>query len=418
MNRNGSQSWARTLAIMAIAQGCSIFGFAFVTPFLPLYIQKLGIHGTANVTLWAALLSGLVAVGMAVASPIWGVLADRYGRKIMVVRAMVSASILVGLMGLVANVYQLLALRLLAGMLTGTVSASQALVASQSPKHRLGFSLGMMQTAVFAGNSIGPLTGGLAAQLIGFRPTFGLSAALLLLGGLLVAFLVREERPAAPVTPGERTSFFAGAREVLISPALLPMIASIFVVQFAVTQVYPILPQFVQALQGHAGHAAAITGLILAGAGGAGAVSSVSLGWFSDRIGPKRVLATAAFLAACISVPQAFVDATWQLAVLRVLDGFALGAMLPSGSAIIARLVPPHRRATAYGIAGAAISLGFGAGPLTAAGIVAVGGIRPVFLSAAILLVLISIWVSVMVPASRLHQSETEARVEAPAKLS
>lgn len=394
----GSSYWRQTLLVTAVAQSFSILGFAFVTPFLPLYIQQLGIHGTANVTLWAAMLSGFVALGMTFSSPVWGALADRHGRKIMVVRAAASAALLVGLMGVVGNIYELLVLRLLAGIFTGTVSASQALVASQTPKNRLGFALGVMQTAIFTGNSLGPLSGGIAAQLLGFRPTFGIAAGFLLSCALLVLVFAHEERPVQPVILSERPKLMAGMREVAFIPAVLPMVASIFAVQFAVTQVFPILPQFVQQLQGGGGNAATVTGVILAGAGAAGAISATTTGWFSDRLGHKRVLVVAAVLAACVSVPQSFVQTTWQLGLLRILDGFALGGMLPAGSAILAGLVPQDRRATVYGLSAAAVSLAFGGGPLIAAAIVAVGGIRPVFFSAAFLLVVIAVWVTLMVP--------------------
>ena len=170
----------------------------------------------------------------------------------MVVRAAGSAALLVGLMGLVGNVYELLALRLLQGFFTGTVSASQALVASQTPKARLGFSLGVMQTAVFVGNSLGPLAGGIAAEVFGFRPTFAVAAALLLTCAVLVGLFVHEERPKAPPKGEPRPNLFSGMRQVFFMPSLLPMIASLFAVQFAITQVFPILPQFVQILQGHA----------------------------------------------------------------------------------------------------------------------------------------------------------------------
>jgi DHA1 family multidrug resistance protein-like MFS transporter len=395
---SGREAWRQTLLVTAIAQSFSIMGFAFVTPFLPLYIQTLGIHGTTRVTLWAAIMSGLVALGMAVSSPIWGALADRYGRKIMVVRAAISASLLVGLMGVVGNIYELLLLRLLAGIFTGTVSASQALVASQTPKKRLGFALGVMQTAVFSGSSLGPLMGGVAAELLGFRPTFGISAGFLLSCGLMVLFFAHETERPVHVPKADRPKLLKGMKEVLFIAGVPPMIASMFAVQFAVTQVYPILPQFVQQLQGHAGNAAAVTGFILAGAGIAGAISATTTGWFSDRVGHKRILMTAAAMAAVISVPQSFVQATWQLGLLRFFDGIALGAMLPASSAIVAGLVPQEKRATVYGLTAAAVAVAFGAGPLISAGIVAVAGIRPVFLSAALLLGIISVWVAIMVP--------------------
>src|SRR5919199_3685899 len=143
--------WKRTLGVTAASQTLCILGFSFVMPFLPLYINQLGVHGVARITLWAAILQGGSAISMAITAPLWGVLADRYGRKIMVVRAAFSAALLVGMMGLAQNVYHLLILRTLQGAFTGTVSASQALVASHTPRQRLGFSLGIMQTAVFSG---------------------------------------------------------------------------------------------------------------------------------------------------------------------------------------------------------------------------------------------------------------------------
>jgi MFS family permease len=402
------EHWRRTLLVTAIAQSFSILGFSFVIPFTPLYIQTLGIHGTASITLWAALLSGSVAVGMLVAAPIWGVLADRHGRKIMLIRAAFSAAVLVGLMGAATNVYQLLALRLMQGALTGTVSAAQALVASQTPKDKLGFSLGTMQTAVFVGSSTGPLVGGLVAQWLGFRPAFGIAACLLLTCAVLVTFFVHEERTEAKTEAeagAPRPSILSGMKDVLKVPALLAMVATFFVVQYAVTQVFPILPQMVQQLQGTAGNAAVATGVILAGAGVAGAISSTSVGWFSDRIGHRTILITAALFACCITIPQAFVTATWQLAVLRVGDGMALGAMLPSASAMLAGLVPAERRGAAYGFSQSANSLGILLGPMTTAAIVAVSGIRDVFFSAAILLAFIAVWVS-----TRVHVGARQSR--------
>lgn len=406
--------WQRTLGIMAVAQTFSILGFSFVFPFLPLYVQQLGIHGPVQVTFWAAILSACSAVTMAISAPVWGVLADRYGRKIMVVRAAGSAAILIGLMGLATNVYQLLALRLLQGALTGTVTASQALVSSQSPRDRLGFSMGIMQTAIFIGNSFGPLAGGLAAEAFGFRLSFGVAAGLLFTCAALVALFVREEAHSIQRPVEGHPSILHGMHEVLQAPALLAMIGAIFVVQFATTQVFPILPQFIQILEGRGGHPAVATGLILAGAGGAGALSSTAMGWFSDRIGHRNLLIIAATAAACISVPQFFVQTTWQFGLLRVADGFALGAMLPSASAILGGLVPAQQRGAAYGLASSANSLGVAVGPMTTAAVVATSGIRSVFLVAAALLLSIALWVHFLVHLDRAEAlavaRETEAK--------
>jgi DHA1 family multidrug resistance protein-like MFS transporter len=175
------------------------------------------------------------------------------------------------------------------------------------------------------------------------------------------------------------------------------MIGTYFAIQFGATVVVPILPQFVQSLQGLAGHAASATGLILAAAGVASAVAAVTVGVISDRIGYKNILVGASIAAAVFSIPQYWVTETWQLLVLRVFVGLATGAIMPAAGALTASLVPAAKRGTAYGLTGSATSLGFGVGPLTAALVVSVAGIRPVFLTAAVLMLIIAVWVGAMV---------------------
>lgn len=387
--------WKRTLILTAISQVLSLVGFSFVTPFLPLFIQQLGIHGEAGVTLWAALLTGGSSVFMIVAAPIWGALADRHGRKVMVVRAALSAGVLVVLMGAVQNVWQLLLLRLMQGMFTGTISASQALVSAQAPRKRMGMALGIMQTSVFTGTSIGPLLGGIIADNYGYRLSFIVGGITLFISGLIVLVFVQEHRGSARVV--HSPPFWRDLGNALKIPVIPAMIGTYFAIQFGATVVTPILPQFVQTLQGTAGRAATVTGVVLAGAGVASAVAAVVVGVVSDRIGYKRVLVIASLIAAVFSIPQYFVTATWQLFLLRVAVGLATGAIMPAAGALTATLVPASRRGTAYGLTGSATSLGFGAGPLTAALVVSIGGIRPVFLTAALLMAIIAAWVAAMV---------------------
>jgi DHA1 family multidrug resistance protein-like MFS transporter len=391
---NNSDDWRRVLTITAIAQTFSIIGFSFVTPFLPLFIQRLGVHGQAQITLWAAVLSGGSALCMAVSAPIWGVLADRHGRKIMLVRASFSAALLIGAMGLSQNVWQLLVLRMLQGAFTGTVTASQALISSQSPKNKLGFSLGVMQTSVFLGNSIGPLLGGVVADLLGYRTSFLAGAASLFIAGVLVTFFVTERKPEAPAAGEPRVPFWSGARDALRSPAILPMVVTIFAVQFGVTVVFPILPQFVQLLEGSSHYTATVTGIIFTGSGIAGAIASITVGAVSDRLGYRRVIMIGLGMTAVLSFPQAFVTAIWQLFLLRIAIDFSMGAVLPSASALIASKVPSNKRGTAYGLMGSATSLGAGSGPLASATVVAFADIRATFVMAGLLFILVELWVA------------------------
>jgi len=184
--------WKRNLYVIWVAELVAIAGFTVVIPFLPYYVQELGVTDLEQVEMWSGLLVTGQAITMAIFAPIWGSLADRYGRKLMVERAMFGGTILLGAMGLVRNVQQLAILRVLQGCVTGTVPAAITLVASSVPRQRAGYALGLLQMAIYSGASAGPLLGGLVADTFGYRAAFWVTAALLFTAGLSVFFLVEE----------------------------------------------------------------------------------------------------------------------------------------------------------------------------------------------------------------------------------
>src|SRR5438874_542590 len=186
------EGWERTAWIAATTQFFTLVGFGLGLPFLPMYVQALGVTDRAQVALWSGVVSGSAALTMAVLAPVWGVLADRYGRKPMLVRSMLGGAIVIGAMGFVGDVWQLEAVRLVQGAVTGSQAAAAALVAAATPTHQVGFALGLVSTAVQVGNTIGPVIGGVSVGSLGFRGSFVLGGALLLIGGLMAIFWVDE----------------------------------------------------------------------------------------------------------------------------------------------------------------------------------------------------------------------------------
>src|ERR1700681_2885925 len=182
------EGWERTAWICAATQFFTLVGFGLGLPFLPMYVQALGVTDRAEVALWSGVLSGSAALTMAVMAPIWGVLSDRYGRKPMLVRSMLGGAVVIGAMGFVGDVWQLLAVRLVQGAVTGSQAAAAALVAAATPANQLRFALGLVSTAVQVGNTIGPVIGGVAVGSLGFRGSFVLGGILLLIGGLMAIF--------------------------------------------------------------------------------------------------------------------------------------------------------------------------------------------------------------------------------------
>src|ERR671933_241319 len=157
-------SWRRTAWVAAATQFFTLVGFGLGMPFLPMYVQELGVTQRAEVALWSGVISGSAALSMAIMAPIWGVLADRYGRKPMLVRSMLGGSVVIGAMGFVGDVWQLELVRLVQGSITGSQAAAAALVAAATPTHHVGFALGLISTAVQVGNTVGPAIGGVSVM--------------------------------------------------------------------------------------------------------------------------------------------------------------------------------------------------------------------------------------------------------------
>ena len=386
LDDDGDPSWRVTLYAAWVAQLISIMGFSFVMPFFPFYVQTLGITNPREVPMWAGLLTTAGGISMTAFAPLWGMVADRYGRKLMVQRAMFGGAVIMALMGAVSNVHQLLVLRFIQGAVTGTVPASIALVSSVTPKDRMGYSLGLMQMAVFTGASVGPWVGGVLADHFGYRVPFVVTGALLVVAGFLVLFGTHErfERPA----PQQHSA--AGAiRNLLRLRGVTTLLLVYFMLNLSGTIVGPVFPLFVAKLPGTAARAASITGMVLAMGGIAAAIAAVTIGRASDRIGHRRILLASTILAGLLTFPQALARTVRQLLAMRVGYGLAAGGMGPTVNSLVTTLVPRASLGSIYGLTAAASSLGAALGPSIGGVVAASAGLRaPFFVMGAMLLAL------------------------------
>lgn len=397
----GDPRWRVTLSTMWIAQLLCIMGFSFVMPFVPFYIRDLGVDDPRMVPIWAGLLGTGAGLAMAVMGPIWGWVADRYGRKMMVQRAMFGGSVVLTLMAFARNVHELFVLRVIQGSITGTVPASVALISSVVPQARLGFSLGLMQMAVFSGGSLGPYVGGLVAEHFGYRVPFGVTGALLFTGGLLVLFGVRER--FVPPEPSTR-AHSAPLRGILRIQGLPVLLLVYLLMNLSGSFVMPIFPLFVEEIIGAPDRAASETGLLLAVTGVASALAAVMVGRLSDRIGYKAMLVTCTAIAGALCFPHAAAHSIWQLIALRILFGIGAGGMIPAMNALVATVVPRENIGQAYGFTTTASALGWGVGPALGGWAASQLGYRVPFLIMGGLLLLVSAaqhrWLHVRTPDS------------------
>lgn len=385
-SEQGTPGWRLTLYVAWVAQLLAILGFAFVMPFIPFYIRDLGVPERL-VPVWAGWVITASGISMALVAPLWGVVADRYGRKAMVVRSMLGGAVVMGLMGLCRNVYQLLGLRAAQGMITGTMAASTALVSCVVPRAAVGYSLGLMQTAVFTGNSVGPLVGGVVADHYGYRLPFAVTGGLLLVGGMLVLLGARERfvRPAA-VPAKER-----GQREGMLAiPGLVTLLCLFALLNFSGSFAGPIMPLFVEQLAG-AERAGTATGLILAVSGLTSAIAAVVVGRLSDRHGHRRTLLVSTALTGLLCFPQAMAQSVHQLLLVRALFGLAAGGMMPSMNALVATLVPKERIGRAYGAVTTASAVGWASAPAIGGWAASVMGLRMPFAMTGVMLLVFTV---------------------------
>jgi MFS transporter, DHA1 family, multidrug resistance protein len=381
--------------VLFAAQLLTSMGFSTIFPFLPQFVEHLGSStGLPILLLVTAVFSGQ-ALAMMIASPVWGALADRFGRKRMVERALYSGAVLIALMAFVRSAEELVALRVIQGLTTGVVAATTSMVASVVPRDRLGYAMGVMQTALWSGVSVGPVIGGVLEYAFGYRAAFAITAGLLLVGGLLVTTLVRERFVPPPRGRGGVRGFTAGLAAVVAAPSVTTIFAVRFLAWSGRTMIVPFLPLFVAALMAGSAAAGIVTGLAIGASSLAGTLTSIALGRLGDRVGHRRVLLSGAVVTALLYLPLSQVQGAWQLVVLYALTGAAIGGVLPSLSALLAQRTDASRAGAVYGLDNAVGAGARALSPMIGGGLVALiagtgtapdgDGYRVVFLAAAAL---------------------------------
>ena len=393
-----SARWQRTLWAMVGIQFVMTMSFSMLTPIMPLFLPVLGVKSASAVALWAGILAGITSFVAAFASPLWGRLADRHGRKLMLLRSSVAVGVFAGLMGASSNVWQVFAARALMGVFAGFSSTAIALVASQAPEERLGFALGWLSTGQLVGSLLGPLLGGALADATGsYRIPFYCTAAMIMVSTGFVWFGVRERFVPAPQARGRRAvlnSLIAVAR----SPGLLALFFVLLMAQFGVRTVQPVVTLFVKELLGAQPNLATLSGIAFSITGVANIVAAPFLGNKSDKIGYRRVLLIALLGATLTTLPQAFASSYLVFTGLRFGLGLFIGGILPTANALVGRLVPRAQRGTVYGITASAMFLGNSLGPLSGGAVAAAFGLRWVFLITGMVMLANLVWVYFQVP--------------------
>jgi MFS transporter, DHA1 family, multidrug resistance protein len=361
----------------------AIFGFSFAFPFLSIFISKdLGVPQGRELDLWTAAIASVSGLSMAIASPIWGVMGDRFGRKPMLLRSMIGGAITVGLIFFARSPTDLLILRLLQGATSGTVAAATALVAAETPRNRVGWALGVVTSAVALGGAIGPVIGGLAAAAFGLRLVFLAGGVLLLLSTIPVMVIVRENprRPRVGAQVGtldmiKQRPGAVHALTVLIGAQGLISVCNSATQQLVVLRLLEMLSNGVSAF----------TGVAFGLAGVASSGAAIFYTRVTRRLGYVRTTAVAAVMVA-VAVSLIAV-APWAAVVVAgvALNGLFSGVVIPATASMIGLETPPEAQSTVFGANASSVALGFAIGPAVGGAVAATAGVPAALIVIAVL---------------------------------
>jgi MFS family permease len=377
--------WRRNLYVCLFGSFTNMAAMTLMLPFLPNYIRDLGVKDADAVVFWSAAAFSVAFLAAATVSPIWGWLADLYGRKPMLIRASLGMAVVMSMMGTAHNVYELVALRAASGFLGGYTSGCVILVASQTPRDRSAWALGKLSIGSLSGSLIGPLIGGVAPGILGLRDTFFVAGAVIFVTFLLTTFVIREDRSLRPKRKdGKLPKVWSVVPD---KRPILAMLASATLLLLASMSVEPIITLFVGEIASPGQNVVLYAGAAMSAAAFAAMIAAPTIGHYADRHGHWRVVVISLAVAGLTLVPQGFATAPWQLVALRFMMGLALAGLLPAITALIRRNAPDAAIGRILGFSQSAQYLGQIAGPMAGASVAAHFGMRAVFFATAIALV-------------------------------
>lgn len=384
MPETDDRYWRQNLVVCLLGSFTTIVAMTLLLPFLPLYVEQLGVKDHAAIVQWSGIAYGATFFAAALVAPLWGRMADHYGRKLMLVRASLGMAIAMSLIGMATDIWQLVALRLFAGLAGGYASGSTILVATQTPKGRSGWALGVLSSGIMAGNLVGPLIGGALPPLIGIRATFWAAGGVIFITFLATSFFIREEKRPAKSTKAQKSAGIWAA-----IPDKRPVIAMLFtglLLMVANMSIEPIITVYVAQLLEDQSRVTMISGVVMAAAALGSILSATQLGKLADRIGHAKVIICALAISALLLIPQAFVTESWQLISLRFLMGLSLGGLLPCITSVIRHNVPDRVAGGILGLATSSQYAGQVVGPVAGGFVGGHFGMRAVFLGTCILM--------------------------------
>lgn len=394
--------WRRNLVFIWIGVFVGLMGANFVFPFIPFFIQELGVTQESRVAFYTGVTASATGLSLTLTAPLWGSLADRFGRKPMFLRALIGAGVLIGAMGIAQAVWQLILLRFLMGAFAGTMGAAAALVAATTPKEQVGRALGTLQTGQFTANMLGPVLGGLVAANLGIRESFIFCAALYGIAAILVYLFVREipsqahGGPAATSQHRSEGNLLENLRVVIRERQIVLVLLFLFVLWLSTTFVRPVMPLSIDGFAARTSgegrvhlqlaslawdmRKEAATGIVFAVIGLTSTIAALSVAPLGERFGYRNTVVAAALVTGILYPLLALAQSLLAFMLLFGAVGLFQGAMVPGTNALIAAGTPDGKQGSAFGLAASMQSMALLLGPLGGGLTSGISGIGAVYI--------------------------------------
>ena len=386
------ETWKRTVYISLVCVFCTAFGVSQLAPILPLYFHDLGVQTPEAMSLWSGLATGATYIIVCLAAPFWGRVADKKGRKITLIRSSFGMALCNVLIAFQTTPEGVVLIRLIQGLVSGFYSASITLIASETPIERTGWALGLLASANLAGSLIGPLLGGYIADTVGIRNDFIIVGALMGLAGVLATIFIHENY--VPQPNPEKLSIRKLKEQIPEFNSIVALCVASFIYAICIMSLQPIISVYIKGIvPSDTENLAFIAGAVFSAMGIAQLMSSSPLGKLVDKIGPRKVLVVSLIYVGILNIPQAYVSDVYQLAIIRFLQGFGLGGMLPALNTYLSSKTPREFTGQVFSYNQSCLFFGYFLGSVGGASLMAWLGFTTLFWVSGGLFIISALWI-------------------------
>ena len=386
------ETWKRTVYISLVCVFCTAFGVSQLAPILPLYFHDLGVQTPEAMSLWSGLATGATYIIVCLAAPFWGRVADKKGRKITLIRSSFGMALCNVLIAFQTTPEGVVLIRLVQGLVSGFYSASITLIASESPIERTGWALGLLASANLAGSLIGPLLGGYIADTVGIRNDFIIVGTLMGLAGVLATIFIHENY--VPQPNPEKLSIRKLKEQIPEFNSIVALCVASFIYAICIMSLQPVISVYIKGIvPSDTENLAFIAGAVFSAMGIAQLMSSSPLGKLVDKIGPRKVLVVSLIYVGILNIPQAYVSDVYQLAIIRFLQGFGLGGMLPALNTYLSSKTPREFTGQVFSYNQSCLFFGYFLGSVGGASLMACLGFTTLFWVSGGLFIISALWI-------------------------